>query len=98
MRISDWSSDVCSADLLRRQAIRLGMYRRGIERLAATADAQKAGALLERLRPESRHFQQLAPGLERPGLIAMRDDRLGQRSAEPRHARDRKSTRLNSSH
>ena len=53
--------------------IGLGMDGRGIERIVAVADAQKAGRLLERLGPEARHSLQRLRRLRKgPILVATR--------------------------
>ena len=59
------------------------MHRRGVERLVAVADAQEARRLLEGPRPEPRHLEQLLAVAEGALVVAMRDDRLGQRRPEP---------------
>jgi hypothetical protein len=56
------------------QRIALGMDRAGIERMFAVADAEEAGGLFEGFRAKARHVPQFLPGLERPVLVAMRDD------------------------
>src|SRR3546814_2082857 len=121
MRISDWSSDVCSSDLLHalfdvsQEIIRLRLVRKGIATIEAShylchqrrvADAAGKGAdgdtgggprlcVIEfRDQPACRmHAHYTAIGGWQPGgSAAVRSD--GNRQ----HARDRKSTRLNSSH
>src|SRR3546814_10514270 len=99
MRISDWSSDVCSSDLLRlqpRQALGLGL-------------ADLPPAVLRPL-PGLCHLveRELRPRLavERGKLRAEKGSRKTQRGRGVEHLvfaqvgalRDRKSTRLNSSH
>src|SRR3546814_2134581 len=101
MRISDWSSDVCSSDL--RDADRIEIMQQfrtdglGIELgltvetdpdQATTLEAgqlRKMVVLLVEILENflARNADQLALQTERPGVI---------------HTRDRKSTRLNSSH
>src|SRR3546814_9399161 len=97
MRISDWSSDVCSSDLCR-GAVDPGPQptRRRLRSLDAEAlhealaggevEAGRAGQLLEAFRRA--HERRLGP----PGTVA----RLGTRPEQAQG--DRKSTRLNSSH
>src|SRR3546814_9781395 len=94
MRISDWSSDVCSSDLLE-VGVLFGIGRGGTawpdercvegRRLEAGCDIGIDHHLIGRL-PIGAHF----PGDEiRRGIIGLRPEAGG---------RDRKSTRLNSSH
>src|SRR3546814_1601913 len=72
MRISDWSSDVCSSDLRRRQScvghqrqfteVRSAVQRAGVARVGTAGD-QYAGVL---------HGLQVLPGHGRhPGLLAL---------------------------
>src|SRR3546814_7333971 len=120
MRISDWSSDVCSSDLLppaRQQELRAkydaldGSERRGwmlgpvlgadypkLHSLVSQVPTEQREALLAALRalsPEGRDdlavLAQRTPPQERD---ALRTELL----AQPESHRDRKSTRLNSSH
>src|SRR3546814_9418443 len=99
MRISDWSSDVCSSDLgaeMRREA--------GIaEGAAGEGEQQGRGAADQAVMADGL----LISGRERAGLGIERrlDGSAGQapsfaedRAALHRLGRDRKSTRLNSSH
>jgi hypothetical protein len=71
--------------------IRLRMHRRGVERVVATRDAQKAGALLEGARPETRHGTQRFAAAKRTVAVAVIDDRLCQRPTEPRDAPEQRS-------
>src|SRR3546814_8781316 len=94
MRISDWSSDVCSSDLLAHPAriLAFGHGEFEIEALAVGAHRQ-AGAVRKRDRAflgreHDRHL--VAPVLGELLEIAAGRYR--------RHAGDRKRTRLNSSH
>src|SRR3546814_1121840 len=101
MRISDWSSDVCSSDLLEAREIRpeegeaeaegtgrifgadfIAVDRFGIELERADQSLRAA----DRREGQDRRFQRRPVEVEAARLIAARI------------ARDRKSTRLNSSH
>ncbi|PSK61818.1 hypothetical protein B0E53_06285 [Micromonospora sp. MH33] len=62
--------------------VRLGVHAGGVERVVAAGDAQEAGALLERLRPEPGHLLQLGPGAERPVGVTVQHDVLGQPGAD----------------
>src|SRR3546814_9055585 len=99
MRISDWSSDVCSSDLIGiddRTPVRRGNYRVGaLEHHHCTADARRLTRLVELM----------AAGRKQPVELAF----VRRQHARPRHRSeqglwiraeytDRKSTRLNSSH
>src|SRR3546814_6019257 len=102
MRISDWSSDVCSSDLLDEARAELLQCRR--EALAGTPrtpglaegmerrqlrDADEAGCDAVILEREQRVVpRQRADDAEQPPEMDQR----------PQHGEDRKSTRLNSSH
>src|SRR3546814_10701664 len=102
MRISDWSSDVCSSDLANRLAgggddaldhrVGLGVHRRSIQRLVAVGDAQEAGALLEGLLAKPRHFQQVAAAPDRAVGVAVHDDVAGHRRRQPGHPRSEEHT------
>src|SRR3546814_10058165 len=109
MRISDWSSDVCSSDLNHRQDHRIckvpvpGIFRPAIERAAVKARAH--GETRSFARDERRDRQADARlGIEAEadkrtvlkGEEGRRDENL--RALTGRRVRDRKSTRLNSSH
>src|SRR3546814_9536207 len=99
MRISDWSSDVCSSDLIARHQSAHGKGKGN--RQADIAEIQRrrmkreAGVLQQRIEALSirrRRLQALewVGGKEKEGIEAKADHRL--------RAQDRKSTRLNSSH
>src|SRR3546814_5493378 len=98
MRISDWSSDVCSSDLtlaeLRAVAAGARAAGRGDARVVGQQDADVADeAFLEiagQLHELGRH--RVAAGLDQ-GDVALRGDDIGVDVIG-----DRKSTRLNSSH
>src|SRR3546814_1882665 len=105
MRISDWSSDVCSSDLVRRH---LDFSCRG-HRLAASIDEGRmdTGLLIvsggNELRSGAhRGMAKLAARLARDGFPVFRFDRRGVGDSEGENggflSSDRKSTRLNSSH
>src|SRR3546814_3307241 len=104
MRISDWSSDVCSSDLS--TTIESGVadlddpaLKDRIDGLKATrdqarADAERASALLV-----SSAQQAITPTMLRKfASTARRRIRLEGGGYRRDHLRDRKSTRLNSSH
>src|SRR3546814_5415491 len=112
MRISDWSSDVCSSDLA-------GQRQQGLDRaLAEAALAHDDGAVmvLERAGDDlggrgaagvDQHDDRKAVrGVARPGIIAFDvallaaalGDDLAMLQEGVGQAEDRKSTRLNSSH
>src|SRR3546814_6218796 len=95
MRISDWSSDVCSSDLPeaeRRQVTVLFADLAGYTRLSSEIDAEEVHALLGR-------FFDLADGIisDYGGTV---DKHIGDCAMAVFGApvADRKSTRLNSSH
>src|SRR3546814_1927863 len=107
MRISDWSSDVCSSDL-----IILGGSVGTDAAVAVEVDGDDAAAvretdLAQRSSPEigARTRDEIVEGGERParllghrrGGLARSADQVAQRLL-PYHQEDRKSTRLNSSH
>src|SRR3546814_5523283 len=112
MRISDWSSDVCSSDLLRdvkwalgelipeqRAAILLAAEGLSIEEAAASL-AIPAGTFKSRLWRGRLRLKRLMEHRDTPLL----DRRVAEKRPMPRPRRnrnwkgDRKSTRLNSSH
>src|SRR3546814_3401656 len=111
MRISDWSSDVCSSDLLAQLRDALGGARLLRERLARRPDLPP---LLARLLPgldgHGALVDELARALiETPPVDATQGgyvaegydhalDALRETARDGRKAIDRKSTRLNSSH
>src|SRR3546814_10186949 len=93
MRISDWSTDVCSSDLQSRELRKIGTpfarHERHRSKQAAVMLASQVGQLLQRprtnaARGEIHHSQ--------PRRIVVRIFHQAQIS------QDRKSTRLNSSH
>src|SRR3546814_4510043 len=105
MRISDWSSDVCSSDLAALAGAAGSVLeadpRRPPDRLAAAAVADLVGAVDRR--------RGRAAVVDAGGVLAgrvadafgrLRDQRLRRPLARPagRAHEDRKSTRLNSSH
>src|SRR3546814_4381743 len=110
MRISDWSSDVCSSDLRdrrrSRQSVALGRARDRAGHLQALLDALTLIALAERIaganheadlvQPAGRPRTLITAFVEhQPGVARMR--MLRQLLAQ-RIRVDRKSTRLHSSH
>src|SRR3546814_10673014 len=70
MRISDWSSDVCSSDLAEYQPVHV--HRLGIERLSARegkqALGQCRGSLSRRLRSLDESLNTLSPSLSQSAL------------------------------
>src|SRR3546814_2098495 len=106
MRISDWSSDVCSSDLLHEQALRVTQA--GDHAIAA--EAAHFEELCGQVIAEAAAISQTAAALARIDVAAA----LAERAAEGGWTRplmtdepmfdvkggrqDRKSTRLNSSH
>src|SRR5262249_34324031 len=64
------------------QGVALGVYRGAIERMLTAAHAQKAGRLLEGLRPEPGHPKERRPSRERALLIAMLHDLLRERGTD----------------
>src|SRR3546814_3308488 len=103
MRISDWSSDVCSSDLLGFDAVP------GQHRLGGLADLRvvvvhEAGGVEHHLAALGRrfgiHLRRVLLGAQREGLaMELRQLRLAVDAGDALHEwADRKSTRLNSSH
>src|SRR3546814_1664194 len=99
MRISDWSSDVCSSDLL----ARLAELQRGIRRL--DADDVVAGNREQRLQQVAEEravvdHQQAAAAAFAVAAVAVGGEPVMERLGEVIAGidEDRKSTRLNSSH
>src|SRR3546814_1846578 len=105
MRISDWSSDVCSSDL---DAPAVGGQRRcqrGVDAVArdrGAAGLEDGGEAVERAvrrPPVARDRRDPAVMLDDIKNVARREAGLFVDALEPRRTeRDRKSTRLNSSH
>src|SRR3546814_3657221 len=102
MRISDWSSDVCSSDLLFEVEDGSGCFRQsgGEEREGAPVDAVKPLHFLDAVPPHPlppRCIKVLRePAL---GMVARKVGRYSAIDAvHQEERRDRKSTRLNSSH
>src|SRR3546814_4295672 len=102
MRISDWSSDVCSSDLIFALAVRLEIGgRRGDQHAVPILDQQRRRLPAGARSDAARFFEQRQKIMADKGVAAARQriprrriDR-GDGAAEPE---DRKSTRLNSSH
>src|SRR3546814_2989869 len=97
MRISDWSSDVCSSDLLGVPQTLL----RGVARLGAVAAPPRPEpARRPARRGAHRRDRAAADGPARPRADGhLRRDLVRARACRgPPDAEDRKSTRLNSSH
>src|SRR3546814_10626229 len=91
MRISDWSSDVCSSDLLvgRDERVRESLEKLGVN----PADFEIHNARVSPLVPEM--VDRLYARLQRKGHLLRDCQRLVN---QDRNVLDRKSTRLNSSH
>src|SRR3546814_5877929 len=95
MRISDWSSDVCSSDLQSGQADDPGAWGYGIAASCCNVDpvderqgAEQCGTDDRREEPPRRCQHPALQGCCRTGGLGL----------QPVAGRDRKSTRLNSSH
>src|SRR3546814_4902989 len=110
MRISDWSSDVCSSDLKREGPRRWRAFIRNAKRLHE-GDAIDFGNTVSAIasdRTEDGSFALTFAGDEPVELLLDRAGRMplppyiaGKRATDARDAddyQDRKSTRLNSSH
>src|SRR3546814_5598492 len=100
MRISDWSSDVCSSDLQQEAAAQLAAQQQAEQKAAAEREAaQQAAAEREAAQraAQQRAAQQSEPA--EPKVVSASDLRPISTPA-PRYPieADRKSTRLNSSH
>src|SRR3546814_9923894 len=104
MRISDWSSDVCSSDLYRREAHRRSRDHRIEKEAKGGKEHASCHRDAERIVTEREHqvLADVAHGgarqhdrLEHTGQVAANQSDTG---AFDRHVGDRKSTRLNSSH
>src|SRR3546814_7750979 len=101
MRISDWSSDVCSSDLA---DVTPGVDQRALQRRVAEAIAQRGGVLdLDEIQRAARLLRdRLAQPLQHRRARVQSGDRMATVAAalalERARAADRKSTRLNSSH
>src|SRR3546814_5428150 len=103
MRISDWSSDVCSSDLLASEGIRheaaLAAFlhdAHGVRVVSAGAGAGPTGRRGFAFEPESRRF--VVPAGAAPPTTRFQLARLLLRLEGAEPFLDRKSTRLNSSH
>src|SRR3546814_6518632 len=94
MRISDWSSDVCSSDLIEYPVAVVGGYAFAPHRLAA-AQGQFAGNVAARHRD---HLDRQRKAPQHRYLLAGIDDAHETLAGGGDDLLDRKSTRLNSSH
>src|SRR3546814_9538119 len=99
MRISDWSSDVCSSDLVARR------HAHAVDRIDELGERgggfhQEGGAIILGRLDLARRFDRGLTAAERRGLHHRRRflDRHRQLALGDRGGSDRKSTRLNSSH
>src|SRR3546814_10182864 len=106
MRISDWSSDVCSSDLEPGDAIEQEASERRRARLVAledlAAEVRPAGDLLDAVALVELLIPGITVGLEKAGErpeLALRMDAaaIGGEPIPGERRGDRKSTRLNSS-
>src|SRR3546814_6558382 len=107
MRISDWSSDVCSSDLLWAR-VRIEdvatpeAFARDRDRVHAFYNQRRAALVLEAVVPNAAHRALARLEAEWPGevlLVTQNIDDLHERAGSRNLIHiDRKSTRLNSSH
>src|SRR3546814_3274045 len=97
MRISDWSSDVCSSDLVRGEVY---MPRAGFEKYNEQARASdgKVKPLVNPRNAAAGSLRQLDPRITASRPLAFYAYALGVGVGAAMPARDRKRTRLNSSH
>src|SRR3546814_8471269 len=107
MRISDWSSDVCSSDLLLLEAALaqqdvLGRHPDVLEiQLAPVVAADVAHRLAEGEARRAALDQHRADSVDAAAVADIDQEQLGVRAVRSEHlgaVEDRKSTRLNSSH
>ncbi|PRP93316.1 hypothetical protein ENSA5_43380 [Enhygromyxa salina] len=75
------------------EGVAFGVDGRAIEGLGALAHAQKARGLLEGLGPEPADRVERGPTLERAAALAVGDDLLGQRVADPGHVAEQRRAR-----
>src|SRR3546814_6221991 len=103
MRISDWSSDVCSSDLLRPVSVKVTARTRKVNdagrRIVEVADLLGREVIHQRLGLGRRLAleRRVENAVEGP-KIAIGSMALHQQQPVERQRGDRKSTRLNSSH
>src|SRR3546814_4165108 len=98
MRISDWSSDVCSSDLRRRTRTHLTIARRPASAHRRCVNDAAVLVLGVQAALEGDRRAGADELLEHLAVVAdLLDDVVGPFVVEPEHL-DRKSTRLNSSH
>src|SRR3546814_4696395 len=106
MRISDWSSDVCSSDLLpeltEADLVELGVSfgdRKKLLRAIATLTGPRVEGIPLRMPPATAPEAADDFGAEQRHLTVMFCDLVGSTELSARYEpEDRKSTRLNSSH
>src|SRR3546814_1763190 len=97
MRISDWSSDVCSSDL--RDLSQRGGIEMADAALVERAQHQRMRIALHRIEHSAGKLADEAPGSAREHVGAQAVDGVARlQSTGNRGHVDRKSTRLNSSH
>src|SRR3546814_4723441 len=97
MRISDWSSDVCSSDLLLQTYIRNIRHAQGIVTPAGGTAASGSGDMAAPILSERNAMRVLDRKVYAMGDVIFRTGQAGY-SAFLVQSGDRKSTRLNSSH
>src|SRR3546814_1866752 len=103
MRISDWSSDVCSSDLLRGVAVFGGLLGHGMHLALKVASVEERGVCDQNSGREcAPHRYTVSPATPLRQAAAASGLRGGEalrlKPPQTGTAGDRKSTRLNSSH
>src|SRR3546814_2100848 len=103
MRISDWSSDVCSSDLLRARIVLLAASGMSDKDIGRKLDTDRRVAARWRARFLAAGVGGLLQDVTRPGRPrsareAAKVEEVVRITLEQRPSGDRKSTRLNSSH
>src|SRR3546814_9179100 len=110
MRISDWSSDVCSSDQEKKMSVHSQARRVSVPQLMAYKGQQKIAALTAYTAPFARLLDDALDmiligdstamvGYGLPNTLSITADQLAQHAADVvRSTGDRKRTRLNSSH
>src|SRR5699024_1976280 len=90
--VADDRADLAAAALADALDHRVGfrMHGAGIERVVAAGNAQKAGALLDRLRSQSRHLEQRLAALVGAVFVAVLDHVVGDTGAQAGHARQQR--------
>src|SRR3546814_3865672 len=105
MSISDWSSDVCSSDLLRVDVFALGLDPDAYRRLKALAGSKMTAAgelviLARSFRTQEANRADARARLNElvDAALVRPERRIKTKPSKAAKARDRNSTRLNSSH